>query len=116
TLTVYRLGSSARAVSVNYATSDGLARAGRDYTPVTGTLTWPANDVSPRIIVVPLLYTNNTLQPERQFLVNLSNPTGGAILGPANAALVMLLNPVVNSAVFDSANYAIPKVATNAIF
>ena len=28
----------------------------------------------------------------------------------------MLLNPVVNSAVFDSPNYAVPKAATNAIF
>ncbi|HTB83548.1 MAG TPA: Calx-beta domain-containing protein [Candidatus Sulfotelmatobacter sp.] len=116
TLTVYRLGSSAGAVSVNYATSDGLALAARDYTPVTGTLTWPANDVSPRTIVVPLLYTNNTLQSDREFLVSLSNPAGGAILGSANTALVMLLNPVVNSAVFDSANYTVPKAATNAIF
>jgi hypothetical protein len=116
TLTVYRLGSSAGAVSVNYATSDGLALAGRDYTPVAGTLTWPAKDMSPRTIVVPLLYTNNTLQSDRQFSVSLSAPTGGAMLGPANVALVMLVNPVVNSAVFDSANYAVPKVATNALF
>jgi hypothetical protein len=115
-LTVYRLGSGVGAVSVNYTSSDGLAVEGKDYTPVAGTLTWPANDVSPRTISVPLLYTNSTLQADRQFLVSLSNPTGGATLGPANAALVMLLNPVVNSAVFDSPNYNIPKAATNAIF
>jgi Immunoglobulin domain/Calx-beta domain len=48
--------------------------------------------------------------------VSLTNPTGGATLGPANAALVMLLNPSINSAVFDSPNYAVPKAATNAVF
>jgi hypothetical protein len=116
TLTIYRLGSGAGPMSIHYTTSDGLAIAGRDYTPAAGTLNWPANDVSPRTIAVALLYTNNTLQANRQFMVNLSNPSGGAILGPANTALVMLLNPVVNSAVFDSANYAVPKAATNAIF
>ena len=115
-LTVYRLGNAVGAVSVNYSSSDGLAVAGKDYTPVTGTLTWPANDLSPRTISVPLIYTNNTLQGDRQFLVSLSNPTGGATLGPANAALVMLLNPVVNAAVFDQANYTVPKAATNATF
>jgi hypothetical protein len=116
TLTVYRMGGGGGPVAVNYATSDGLAVAGIDYTPVAGTLSWTANDVSPRTITIPLLYTSNVLTTDKQFMVNLSNPTGGAILGNANAAEVMLLNTVVNAAVFDSANYAIPKAATNAVF
>jgi Domain of unknown function (DUF5060)/Calx-beta domain/Immunoglobulin domain/Protein of unknown function (DUF4038) len=116
TLTVYRLGSGAGNITVDYATSDGLAVAGRDYTSVAGTLSWSANDVSPRTITVPLLYLTNALQANRQFSVRLTNPAGGATLGPANAALVMLLNPSVNSAVFDRANYAVPKAATNAMF
>jgi hypothetical protein len=115
-LTVYRAVSGAGSISVAYTTSDGLAVAGQDYIAVTGTLNWPAGDVSPRAITVPLLFTNNTLQADRQFLVSLSNPTGGAMLGSANAALVMLLNPLVNSAVFDSPNYAISNTATNATF
>ena len=43
-LTVYRLGSGAGAITVNYTTSDGLAVAGQDYTSVAGTLSWSAND------------------------------------------------------------------------
>ena len=115
-LTVYRLGGSAGAVTVDYATSDGLAVAGVDYTSVAGTLSWAANDVSPRTITIPLLYTTNVLKADRQFSMCLSNATGGATLGTANAALVMILNPVVNSAVFNAPNYAVTKAATNAVF
>ena len=73
TLTVYRLGSSSGAVCVNYTTSDGLAVAGTDYLPVSGTLCWNAGDVSPKTITVPLLY-NGTVQANKDFLVSLSHP------------------------------------------
>ena len=68
TLTVYRVGGSTGTLTVDYATTDGLAVAGVDYTPVTGTLSWAANDVSPRTITVPLIYTTNVLKSERQFV------------------------------------------------
>jgi hypothetical protein len=115
-LTVYRLGSGAGAITAGYASSDGLAVAGVDYAPVAGTLSWAANDFSPRTITVPLLFATNVLKADGQFVVSLSNPTGGATLGAANVALVMLLNPVINTAVFDAPNYAVPKAATNAVF
>jgi hypothetical protein len=114
-LTVYRLGSRTGAVTVDFATSDGLAQAGIDYTSVTGTFSWGANDVSPRTITVPLPYTNSILKAARQFLVSLSNPTGGAMLGTADAALVMVVNPVVNAAVLSAPTYVVPKATTNAV-
>jgi hypothetical protein len=115
-LTVYRLGSASGAVTVDYTTSDGLAVAGVDYVSTNGTLSWAANDFSPRTITVPLIYTNAVLKSARQFLVSLSNPTGGAVLGNANSAMVMILNTVTNTAAFDAPNYAIPKSATNVAF
>ena len=115
-LTVYRLAGSAGAITVDYATSDGLAVAGVDYASVAGTLSWAANDFGPRTITVPLLFATNVLKADRQFLVSLNNPTGGATPGTANAALVMMLNPVVNTAVFEAPNYAVVKAATNAVF
>ena len=115
TLTVYRLGR-AREPSGQLPHERRVGCRGEGLHSGGITFKWPANDVSPRTIEVPLLYTNKILQANRQFLVSLSNPAGGAMLGAANAALVMLLNPVVNSAVFDSANYAVPKAAANAIF
>lgn len=117
TLTVYRLGSTASPISVNYATSDGLAVAGVDYVPAAGTLSWSAGDVSPRAISIPLLGTNNaTVSADKQFVVSLSNPTSGVSLGMANAAEVMIVNTGVNAAVFSSPEYAVPMAATNAVF
>ena len=115
TLTVYRMGGLGNAVTVNYATSDGLAQAGVNYTAVTGNLSWGGNDDSPRTITVPLLF-NGTLNADLDFLVSLSNPTGGAVLGTANSALVTLVNPVVNDAVFNAPSYSVSAGAGTAIF
>ena len=115
TLTVYRMGGLGNAVTVNYATSDGLAQAGVNYTAVTGNLSWGASDDSPRTITVPLLF-NGTLNADLDFLVSLSNPTGGAILGTANPALVTLVNPVVNDAVFSAPSYSVAAGAGTAVF
>ena len=40
TITATRVGTSIGAVSVAYATSDGTANAGSDYTGASGTLSW----------------------------------------------------------------------------
>jgi trimeric autotransporter adhesin len=68
-------------VTVDFATQNGTAIAGSDYTATSGTLTFPAGSPhgSQQTINVPLI--NDTV-PEvaETFLVNLSNPSGG-ILG-----------------------------------
>ncbi len=55
TATVYRMGGLGSVVTVDYATGDGLAPAGSNYTTVAGTLSRGPNDVSPCTITVPLL-------------------------------------------------------------
>lgn len=115
TLTVYRLGNTSRPASVTYSTCDGLALAGVDYVSTTGALTWAANDVSPRTINVPLLDIGNTLAADKQFTVALSDLID-ATPSTASTALVMIVNTAVNTAVFDSATYAVPMAATNAVF
>ncbi len=47
TLTVYRVGGVGSAISVNYTTSDGLAKAGVDYTASSGVLNWGAAERQP---------------------------------------------------------------------
>src|SRR5262249_17482611 len=54
TITVTRTGGSDGAVSVNYATSDGTARAGSDYTAATGTLNFAAGETS-KTFTIPVL-------------------------------------------------------------
>jgi hypothetical protein len=75
-LTVTLGAASGQTVTVNYATADGTAKAGIDYTAVTGPLTFPPGTLT-RQILVPIL--GDTLdEPNETFLVNLS----GAVNAP----------------------------------
>ena len=67
--------SSGEAVTVNYATSDGTATAGADYTSTSGTLSFAAGDTE-KTVSVPVL---DDAVDERQetFTLTLSNASGG---------------------------------------
>src|SRR5262249_43263488 len=54
TLTVTRTGGT-DATSVNYATVNGTATAGGDYTGVSGTLSWAPGDTGSKTFTVPIL-------------------------------------------------------------
>ncbi len=86
---VRRHGDSSMALSVNYATADGSARAGADYTASAGTLSWAAGDATPRVIDVALA-TDSQVEPPESFAMVLSNPQPASPLGPASAAVVIL--------------------------
>jgi hypothetical protein len=93
TITVTRTGSTA-AFSVDYATADGTALAGSDYTATTGTLSFPAGVMS-KTFTVPI--TNDTLgEPSETVNLALSNPVG-ATLGPRRSAVLTITDnePVV---------------------
>jgi hypothetical protein len=63
--------------TVNYATANGTALAGRDYTAVSGTLTFQPGLTSQTVVVQTL--DDGGTDPTKYFTINLSNPTGGAI-------------------------------------
>lgn len=79
---VNRSGSFDGVVSVRYATVDGSAVAGQDYTAVSGTLSWAPGDSAPKTITVPLIDDQN-VEDKESFTLSLSAPTGNAILGRA---------------------------------
>ncbi|HEX9667963.1 MAG TPA: Calx-beta domain-containing protein [Thermoanaerobaculia bacterium] len=89
TITARRTGGDDGAVSVQYATANGSATAGSDYTAKTGTLSWPDNDDNNKTFTVAI--TNDTADEANEtVLLSLSNPTGGATLGsPAAATLTI---------------------------
>jgi glucose/arabinose dehydrogenase len=88
TITVQRSGNISGAASVSYATSNGTATAGSDYTARTGTLNFAANQASASF-TIPI--TNDTVG-ERNETVNLtlSNPTGGNLGTQATAVLTIV--------------------------
>lgn len=84
-ITVTRTGlSSIGSASVQFSTADGTARAGRDYTATSGTLSWATGELGAKSFTVPVL-SGSPLTGIRQFSVVLSNPTGTRVSGAATA-------------------------------
>ena len=79
-------GAASGAVSVNYATQNGSALAGQDYTASTGTLTIPAG-VTTKTFTVPLI-NDTALESVETFAVNLSGLTG-ATAGKMSATVTI---------------------------
>ncbi len=89
-LTVSRTGGGVGAASVNYATSNGTAVAGQDYTATSGTLNFAIGETS-KPITVPV--TNDTaFELGESFSVTLSVPSVGATIGAATALVALTSN------------------------
>ena len=88
-ITLTRSGNSSGVASVNYATSNGTAMAGSDYTASTGKLIFNAGETS-KTFTVALI--NNTLrEPDETLNLTLSSPLG-ATLGAQSRAMLILVN------------------------
>jgi hypothetical protein len=88
---VNRVGGSVGAVSVNYATADGSATAGSDYTAAAGTVSFADGDAVSKTFDVAV--TNDAdFEGDETFTVSLSNATGGAKLGTPSSATVSITN------------------------
>jgi len=74
--------TSATAVAVNFATADGTATAGSDYTQTNGTLTIPAGSVTGQI-AVPVNDDLDVEWPSEAFTVELSGPLNASITDAA---------------------------------
>ncbi len=91
TISVNRSVSSSGAVSVNYASANGSALAGSDYTATSGTLNWTNGDSAAKTFVIPI--SNSTpLQGSKTFSVTLWNASSGAALGAMASATVTILS------------------------
>ena len=93
-LSVGRIGGSGGAIQVQYATSNGTATAGSDYTTTSGTLSWGDGDTANKTITVPIA-NNAATEGNESFTVTLSNPGGatGVFIGHPASATVTILEP-----------------------
>lgn len=66
-----------KTISVSYATQNGTATAGSDYTSVSGTVTF-APGSNTRTVSVPIS-GDTTLEPDETFLLLLSNPVNAVV-------------------------------------
>ena len=84
-LTVTRSGNTSGTTTVNYATADGTAKAGEDYTAESGTVTFAPNETS-KEITIPVS-NDPSDEPAETFAVNLSpSPQARASSGVQAAA------------------------------
>lgn len=77
TVTVIRAGGSSGIVTGYYATADGTAMDGTDYTITQGTLIWQDADTAPQVISVPVL-DDPAYQGDRVFTLDLTGTTLGS--------------------------------------
>jgi uncharacterized delta-60 repeat protein len=94
-ITVNRVEGSVGAISVDYSTSNGTATAGicgtADYVATSGTLNWADADSNPKTFTIQLC-TDNVLDPAETINIALSNPTGGAMIGATNPAILTIVD------------------------
>jgi len=88
--TVQRVGDTSNALTVDYATSDGTAKAGLNYVAANGALAFAALEVS-KTINIPVL-DDHLARYDLQFRVALSHPTSGGALG-LSTLTVTVRNP-----------------------
>jgi uncharacterized delta-60 repeat protein len=93
-------------VSVDFATLDGTAKAGKDYTATNGTLTF-TNGITTNTFNVAII-NGNAITGDRNFSVRLSNPTApGQLVAPTNQVVTIV---DINSGMkFSSASYTVSK-------
>ena len=96
---VTRSGSTSAAASIAYATSNGSAVAGTDYTAASGTLNWAAGDNAPKTITLAIS-TATMFSGTRTFTVDLSNPDSGSTIGSPTAITVSITGGAGTSGTF----------------
>jgi hypothetical protein len=88
-VTVNRVGGGVGEVSVNYATADGTATAGSDYTELPATVLNFADGDTTKTFNVAIL-DDSAYEVNETFTVSLSNALGGAKLGTPSSATVTI--------------------------
>ena len=89
-VTVWLNKAATGQVTVNYATQDGSATAGSDYTAVSGTVTFAAGETR-KTVQVPILDDSAEDSGETFYLV-LANPSGASLNPDYARAVIEILN------------------------
>lgn len=98
--------AATRVVSVSYATSDGTAKAGADYTATNGTISIPAGQTE---VYVDVPVTGDSLRrADQAFYFTISNPDN-AVLSPAAQATGTIINTDLLYLPTDTTGYTTPS-------
>jgi hypothetical protein len=90
-LKVSHFGGAPGEVTVPWSTRSGTASDGKEFTAGKGTLSWKRDDTTPQEIPIPIT-DDKEESKEKTFSVSLGPPTGGAVLGRPNQAMVIIVD------------------------
>jgi uncharacterized delta-60 repeat protein len=93
TIAVYSVSDTNRPFSVDYTTRDATAKAGVDYTPTFGTLTFAAGETE-KTIAIPLSADDGVPGASKVFGLSLTNATAGASIVAGDATVFIQDNEV----------------------
>jgi hypothetical protein len=109
TITVTLDAPSGRTVTVNYASSNGTAIAGSDYTAVADTLTFTAGETE-QTFIVPVIQDLRDEEDEEYLTLSLSGPVNAAFPPPASrktpATLTILDSDPLPTVDFSAVSYS----------
>lgn len=88
TITAMRTGGSLGAVGCSYATANGTALSGVNYTSASGSFSWADGDAANKTVTVTT--ANVGFVGTKVFAFNISTPTGGATLGAITTDTITL--------------------------
>lgn len=91
TVTLTRTGGADGAVQVTIATTDATATSPADYTGTGGTVAWADQDTADKTFNVTIV-NDALVEPNEDFLLVISNPTGGAALGATITHVVTIVS------------------------
>ena len=86
TLRIVRSGGIGFAVSVNYATADGTAKASTDYAAQAGTVSFAPGEYEKEVTIG--IVNDSDVEPTENFSVSLSSPSANGALGEPKIASV----------------------------
>jgi hypothetical protein len=113
TVTVTRTGGTTGSATVQFATSNGTAIAGTDYTATTQALTFEPGQTS-QTVTIPII-DDNQFEPVGQTVnLSLSNPSGGTLGSPATAVLNIVDNEVPSVFQLGAASSLVSELAGTA--
>ncbi|MEY2508152.1 MAG: hypothetical protein QOH01_2481 [Verrucomicrobiota bacterium] len=109
-LTVVRSGGVQLAASANYATANGTAQAGSDYTAASGSVSFAPGETQKTVIVG--VNEDSFAEGDEIFTVALSNPSAGATLGsPGSATVTIVDNDTGSTIQFNPTSYTVNEAA-----
>jgi uncharacterized delta-60 repeat protein len=113
--TAKRVAGTKGTLSVMYATTNGTAISGVDYTGVTNQLIWNDGDAVSKIVAIPLV-PSSAVGANKQFGVRLFNPTNGVTSDSELLAAGVISNAtltIINDNSYGKLQFSAPSYLVN---